>query len=141
MSASPAFITEYIYVSSRFFSLPCDMASALLTSGYPPVSPPVLQHPVGFFHLLGFVLVVNSLLLQPGFLFLFFWVFFNLPIQLCSCPQKTCRLLNFLAAQQQSCPHSSVVTSRVTQDALEGTNSASLDNPCCFWSSWSFMYC
>lgn len=48
------------------------LASALHTSGYPPDSPPVFQHPVRSFLLLGFVLVVKSLLLESGFLVCFF---------------------------------------------------------------------
>lgn len=91
-----------------------------------PLQPFSIQS-VRFSLLLGLVLVVKSLLLQPGFLFC--WVFFfYLPIQ----PLKTFWLLNFLAAWQQSFP--SVVTSQVTQDALESTNSVSLDNTCCFFA-------
>lgn len=49
------------------------LASALHTSGYPPDSPPVFQHPVRSFLLLGFVLMVKSLLLESGFLVVFFF--------------------------------------------------------------------
>lgn len=108
------------------------LAPALLSSGNPPVSPPVLQHPG--FHLLGFVLVVKS---QPGFLCFFCFCFTCQSGSGAAPPPKTDGLLDFLAARQQSFSHSSAVTSRVTQDALESTSSASLDNPCCFSSSWS----
>lgn len=71
------------------------LASALHTSGYPPGSPAVFQHPVRSFLLLGFVLVVKSLLLQSGFLV---WFFFTCQSSFVAFPKE------FLAPQLPGSP-------------------------------------